>query len=114
MSDADSQANRPSARRPYNWDPFNSPQIKSVDSDETWLHHNFSLNDAPSLYASCYYGEAPSLRPVFVKRYRDAGDNAILMLTDEVCYVQMFRDHPNVIQLVGVGKVVDQDWCLIY
>jgi hypothetical protein len=77
-------------------------------------HHWSPLEGAASANATCCYGEKPDGTPVFVKRYHDPDDDAIVRLTEEVNLLRQVADCPNVIMLVGVGRTRTDEYCLVF
>lgn len=49
-----------------------------------------------------------------MKRYHDPDDNAVFSMMGELERLKQVQDCPNVIQLLGVGRVASEDWCLVF
>lgn len=100
--------------RPHDFMRAQCAIVESKKTGEQWWQHWRSIDGASAKYATCYYGEDVDANPVFVKRFHDADDQAVFSMRGEVDRLNQVWECPNVIQLLGVGQVASEDWCLIF
>jgi serine/threonine protein kinase len=88
--------------------------IVESETGERWWQHWRPIEGAGAKHAQGFYGEDSDCNPVFVKRYRDADEQVISAMTQEVDRLNQVQDCPNVVQFLGVGQVAGGDSCLVF